>query len=59
MEIKACIINKATNVVENVIVVGTPWMAPEGFYMVVSDTGAMGDVYNKDTGQFEKPQSQA
>ena len=54
MEIKACIVSKQTNVVENVIVLGTPWMAPEGFYLVVSETGAIGDVYDKNTATFIK-----
>lgn len=54
MEIAACVINSETNIVENVIVLGGTWIAPEGYYLVVSDIGAIGDVFDKDTGVFVK-----
>jgi len=55
MELVACVINNETNIVENAIVLGGTWIAPEGFYLVVSDKGGIGDHFNKATGEFFSP----
>lgn len=54
MELVACIINSETNIVENVIVIGGTWIAPDGYYLVVSNNGAIGNVFDKDTATFVK-----
>jgi hypothetical protein len=55
MELVACVINSETNIVENVIVLGGTWIAPEGFYLVVSSEGAIGYSFDKATGKFSNP----
>lgn len=58
MEIKAAIINEQTNIVENLIVLGGVWQAPQGFYLVVSQDAGIGDFYDPTTAQFVKPETE-
>lgn len=52
------IINKETNIVENVIVPPSgaqAWFVPEGFIAVLTDTGNAWDIYDPETDTFTPP----
>lgn len=56
---KACVINNETNVVENVVMLGGLWRAPEGSYLVVvpeDNLCSIGDIYDEATGEFITPE---
>ena len=56
MEMQAASIDENTNIVDNTIVLGGVWQAPQGFYLVVSDIAGVGDYFDKATAQFVKPE---
>lgn len=57
-EIMAAVINAKTNIVENVVVLGGVWQAPEGSYLVVTPEARIGDFYDKDLGVFVAPKDE-
>lgn len=55
---RLAVINKSTYVVENAIVPPSgaqAWFVPDGYIAVLTDTGAIGDVYDPDTEAFSTP----
>ena len=52
----ACVVSSSTNVVENIIVWSDSWEPPEGFYVVVSSKGAIGDTWDRNAAKFIRPE---
>lgn len=52
---RAALIKKSNNKVENVIIIDNDYEPPKGYYVIESETAAIGDTYDKNESEFVTP----